>query len=70
MDRMERSGGSIAWSMTCATQNGTLHSDGTGHYTLDALDVSIKSRTIAAQGLPLEVSNHVTGRYLGPCDNK
>lgn len=70
MDRMQRSGGSIVWAMTCATQNGTLHSEGTGRYTADTLEVSIKSRTIARQGMPLEVSNHVTGRYLGPCDNK
>lgn len=69
IDRMDRNGGNVAWSMTCATQNGTLHSEGTGHYTSESMEVNVKSRTMTHQGVPIEVSNHVVGRYLGPCDS-
>ena len=70
IDRIERSGGTISWATTCAMPEGTLHSQGTAHYTRDRMEADFTSRTTRPDGPPLDATSHVVGRYLGPCDRK
>ncbi len=63
--KMDRSGGTISWIVDCQTPQGTTHSEGTAHYAGDTMEA-----TTARQpgGAANESSQHVTGRYLGPCN--
>lgn len=47
-----------------------VHSEGAARYIGDRMEAGFKTRTTPVNGSPLEVSNRVLGRYLGPCDAK
>jgi|SRR5579884_1578953 len=69
VERMDRNGGTVSWVTTCTTPDATVHSEGTARYSGDRMDASFRSRTTPRRGgQPMEASNTVTGRYLGPCD--
>lgn len=65
--KMDRHGGSISWIMDCESQQGTAHIEGDAHYNGDTMEATVKTGTNQG-GAPAESSQHVTGRYLGPCD--
>ena len=65
--KMDRHGGSISWIMDCESQQGGAHIEGDAHYNGDTMEATFKTRTNKG-GAPAESSQHVTGRYLGPCD--
>jgi hypothetical protein len=67
MAKMDRRGGSISWIMGCQSPQGTTHSEGDAHYDGDTMEATFKTR-ISQPGAPPESSQHVTGRYIGPCD--
>lgn len=68
VEKMNRTGNAVSWVTSCTTPDGTSRSEGTAHYTGDLMEADTKTRTTRQNGPPLEVTNHVTGRYLGPCD--
>jgi hypothetical protein len=70
VEKMNRTGGTVSWVTTCATPDGTSRSEGTARYSADRMEADSKTRTTRANGAPMEVSNHVVGRYLGPCDGR
>jgi hypothetical protein len=70
VERMNRSGGTISWVTACTMPDGTSHSEGTARYSGDRREATTKTRTSRGNGPPMEVSNHVVGRYLGPCDGR
>jgi Protein of unknown function (DUF3617) len=67
LDRLDRDGGNISWATTCTTAAATVHSEGTAHYRRDTMEARYTSRTTSAGAPAVEMSQHVTGRYLGPC---
>jgi hypothetical protein len=67
INKMDRGAGSIAWNMDCQSPQGTWHSEGEARYHGDTMEATFKSR-MAGGPAPGETSQHVTGRYLGPCD--
>jgi hypothetical protein len=70
VEKMENKGNTVSWLTTCTTPNSTVHSEGTARYTGETMEADLKNRT-SGQGAPAnEVTSHVVGRYLGPCDSK
>jgi len=70
LDKMERSGGDVNWAMTCSGQQGTTHADGEAHYRGDTMEAAVRTHTAVPNGPAADVSEHTTGRYLGPCAGK
>lgn len=67
LDKMERTGGDVNWAMTCAAPQGTTHAEGEAHYRGDTMEANLKTHTTAANGPAADVTEHVTGRFLGAC---
>jgi len=66
---LNKSGGTVTWETTCTQPDGTIvHSEGVAHYTGDAMEATLKTRVTGANNQPNETTQHITGRYLGPCD--
>jgi hypothetical protein len=70
VDRMDRSGTTVSWATTCTNPDGVSRSEGTARYTADRVDADSRTRTTRQNGGAMEVSNHIVGRYLGPCDGR
>jgi hypothetical protein len=71
VERMNRSGGTLSWVTSCATPDGASRSEGSARYDGEHMEATTKTRTThRGGGPPLEVSNHIVGRYLGPCDGR
>lgn len=70
IDKPERSGGTLSWSATCIAGEITIEEKLIGHYTGETLDGVYTVRSTKAGGSPIETSQPLTGRYLGPCDDK
>jgi hypothetical protein len=69
--RLESNGGTVTWESTCTQPDGSVvHSDGVAHYTGDTMEATMKTRVSGGTGGTNETSQHITGRYLGPCDAK
>ncbi len=68
LDKMEASGGTIKWAATCTSPDSVVRSEGVAHYNGDTMEADFTMRTTAKGSPPMEMSQHMTGRYLGPCD--
>ena len=64
-------GGTVTWETSCAQSDGSVvHSDGVAHYTGGTMEATLKTRVSGGTGGTSETTQHITGRYLGPCDGK
>ena len=70
VERIDRTAGAVSWVTACTTPEGRSRSEGTARYTADRVEADTRTRTTHQNGAPLEVSNHIVGRYLGPCDSR
>jgi hypothetical protein len=70
VEKMDRSGSSASWVTTCASPDHVSRSEGTARYTGERVEADSRTRTTSRNGAALEVSNHIIGRYLGPCDGR
>jgi Protein of unknown function (DUF3617) len=70
VDKTDVRGGTVRWSWSCTTETTTVHSEGILHYHGEALDGEYTFRTRLVGHPPVEKSQSLTGRYLGPCDSK
>jgi hypothetical protein len=68
VERIDRTGGTVSWVTTCTNPDGVSRSEGKARYTGERVEADSRTRTTHQNGAPLEVSNHIVGRYLGPCD--
>jgi hypothetical protein len=68
VERIDRTGGTVSWVTACTTPSGVSRSEGKARYTGERVEADSRTRTTHQSGAPLEVSNHIVGRYLGPCD--
>ena len=69
-ERLKQEGATVSWASTCTMPEATVHSEGTAHYDGDRMEANFTTRTTHASGPPIQVSQHVNGRYVGPCDAK
>lgn len=67
IDSTDRNGPSITWSMTCTNAQGTVRSDGVAQYSGDTMEATMISHLPGAGDKPTDITQHITGRYLGPC---
>jgi hypothetical protein len=68
---LDRSGGTARWAMDCPQRNGgTVHTEGTAHYSGDTMEADSTTRVEVTGRPPQTTTQHVTGHYLGPCDDK
>lgn len=70
VERLKQEGATVSWASTCTMPEATVHSEGTAHYNGDRMEADFTTRTTHAGQSPIQVSQHVNGRYLGPCDAK
>ncbi len=67
LDNRERQGPRIIWSMICTNPQGAVHSDGTAQYHGDTMDATLINHFPAANGTVTDLTQRITGRYLGAC---
>lgn len=65
LDGTQRQGSRVTWSMSCA--NTRVRSDGVARYHGDTMDGTMVSHMPAANGAAMEMTQQITGRYIGPC---
>jgi hypothetical protein len=70
IDKTEVNGGTLHWSVTCATPKVTIHQDWTVHYHGETMDGEFTLRSTMADRSPIERTTQLKGRYLGPCPAK
>lgn len=70
VEKMERKGSVIAWSTSCKGAQGTVESAGTARYSGDTMVANLNVHAPNGRGGILETTQHITGRYLGPCPAK
>jgi hypothetical protein len=70
VDKTEVNGDTVSWSTTCTTPRVMLHIEGTAHYHGETLDGEFVVRSKTADGPPIEGTQQLRGRYLGPCEAK
>lgn len=70
VDRTDVSGNIVHWSWSCATDKATVQSQGVLRYHGKTLDGEYTMRTSTPSHPRFEKSQSLTGRYLGPCDDK
>ena len=68
IDKTEVSGGTVSWALTCTAPQVTLHEEWIVHYHGETLDGNFTIRSALGGHSPIERSQPITGRYLGPCD--
>jgi Protein of unknown function (DUF3617) len=70
VDRVERNGGAVTWSMTCNSPRGLIQSAGAARYSGDTMEATLTARVPGPNGQTMDTPGRITGRYLGPCDAK
>ena len=67
LDSTERNGPAITWAMTCTNPQGGVRSDGVAQYAGDTMEATMISHLPGADGKLTDLTQHITGRYVGPC---
>ncbi len=71
IDREQRNGGTVSWSMTCTPPRGApVRSDGVAHYRGSAMEANFTTHLTAPNGQPIDNPGRITGYYVGACDTK
>jgi hypothetical protein len=70
IDRTAVAGGMVNWSMTCVTPQVTIREVGFVHYHGVMLDGKFTLSSARPGQPPIEKTQILKGRYLGPCDGK
>ena len=71
VSKLDSDGGTVRWETTCSPGDGaTVVSEGVAHYNGDTMEATMKTVVTSGGNPPTETKQHITGRYLGPCDAK
>lgn len=70
VDKMDRRGSTISWSTTCTGPDGTTRSEGSAQYNADRIEATAVTRTSGPNMQPIDITNRISGRHVGPCDGK
>jgi hypothetical protein len=68
VDKVERNGGVVTWSMTCSSPRGPIQSSGAARYSGETMEATLTARLPGPNGKPVNAPGHISGRYLGPCN--
>lgn len=69
MDKMERNGGTVSWRASCTRDGRESQAEATAVYTGDTMTMDMIFRTTSRDGREMTMKQHITGRYLGPCES-
>jgi hypothetical protein len=70
IDNAQRDGAQVTWSMTCANRKNAVRSDGVAQYSGETMEGTMISHVPAdkgGNGAATDLTQRITGRYLGPC---
>jgi hypothetical protein len=68
ISKMDRSGADLSYAASCTSKEGrTTTIEGQMHYSGDAMAGEVHVRTAPRDGKAVDVTQHITSRYLGPC---
>ena len=70
IDKTNVSGGTVSWSMTCATPQIMINVDGVVHYHGVTVEGEYTVHGVIPGQPPIDRTMPVTGLYLGPCDSE
>lgn len=65
--RLERQGTTVIWAATCTTPRGKADAEGRAQYSGDRMEGTMRLRGQDERGHPFEMTQTMSGRYLGPC---
>jgi len=65
LERHARRGSQISWSMSCT--NTGVRGEGRAQYRGDTMTATVVSHLPGHNGATTDLTQHITGRYLGPC---
>jgi hypothetical protein len=68
VDKTELNDGTASWSATCVTPKFTLHQEWVEHYHGETMDGQYTLRSSVPDQPPIERTQLLEGRYLGPCE--
>jgi Protein of unknown function (DUF3617) len=69
VDKMQRNGGTVTWSMTCTPPQGApVRSDGVAHYAGTTMEATFTTHMTAQNGHPVDNPGRISGRYVGACE--
>jgi hypothetical protein len=68
VEHLERDEGTVRWLVSCSGAPGSVRAEGVAHYTGDKMEATLTTHSVDSAGHAQATSQHVTGRYLGPCD--
>jgi hypothetical protein len=67
IEGVARNGQQITWAMVCTNAETTIHSDGAAEYHGETMDATLVNHVPRAEGKLIDITQRITGRYLGPC---
>ena len=67
LDTSQRDGPALTWSMTCRNAQGAVRSDGQARYAGETMEGRLVNHLPGADGKVIDMTQRITGRYLGPC---
>ena len=67
VEHVQRNGGTVSWTGTCTTAQGTVRSEGVAHYSGDTMQADLTTQVPGANGQTLKTTQRITGRYVGAC---
>ncbi|WP_084197564.1 DUF3617 domain-containing protein [Solimonas soli] len=67
--KMERHGDTVDWASVCETPRGPMNATGTAVYSGDRMTSTTHITGSARQGRPIDVTQTIAGRYVGPCSS-
>lgn len=65
--QMERRGNTVQWSASCDTPNGKMNGEGTATYTRETMNSKMRMTGNDRNGKPIDMTQNITGRYIGSC---
>lgn len=68
LDKLQRNGAVVTWSMTCNTPQGPIPSAGSARYWGDTMEATLTARVPGPGGQPVDTPGRISGHYLGACD--
>jgi hypothetical protein len=70
LDKVDVTGGTVSSSWICTTGETTVHAEWVMRYHDETSDGEFSIRVTNAGRPPIDRLQQMTGRYLGPCDDK
>jgi hypothetical protein len=67
IEQVQRNGGTVSWTGSCATAQGAVRSEGVAHYSGDMMEANLTTQVPGANGQAMKTTQHITGHYLGAC---